>query len=186
MGAAPKRGGESVITVRVPEPRLDDALTRMGSVGREIDRSTSSEDVTATIADLDSRVSTQARSVARVRDLLNRAKSLQDVVLLESEVARREADLESIQARQRALADQADLATVTVTLQTPPPATAKPPTKDDEGFLVGLRQGWHAVLNSTTLVLTVLGALLPVTVALALLGWPSYLLYRRLRPTPIP
>jgi hypothetical protein len=117
-----------------------------------------------------------------VRDLLNRAKSLQDVVLLESEVARREADLESIQARQRALADQADLATLTVTLHTPPPATAKPPTKDDGGFLIGLRQGWHAVTVSTTLVLTILGAMLPVTVALALFGWPSYLLYRRLRP----
>jgi hypothetical protein len=170
--------GQSVITVRVPEPKLDDALARLGAVGREVDRSTSTEDVTATIADLDSRVTTQARSVARVRDLLAKAKSLSDIVLLESEVARREADLESIQARQRALADQADLATVTVTLRTPQASTA---TSSDgsQGFLGGLHQGWHAVERSTTLVLTVLGAALPVGVALALIGWPSFLLYRR-------
>jgi Domain of unknown function (DUF4349) len=173
--------GQSVITLRVPEPKLEDALTRLSAVGREVDRSTSTEDVTATIADLDSRVQTQVRSVARVRDLLARARSLSDIVLLESELARREADLESVQARQRALADQADLATVTVTLRTPAAATT---AEKSDGFLAGLQQGWHAVKVSTTVVLTVIGAVLPVLLALALLGWPALLVYRRLRPRP--
>ena len=174
---------ESTITLRVPEPKMDDALTRIAGVGREQDRSTSSEDVTATIADLDSRVSTQTRSVARVRKLLDRADSLQDVVLLESELSRREADLEAVQARQRTLADKAALATITVILRTPAAVVAA--ADDEPGFLAGLAGGWKALKISTTAVLTVLGAVLPISVVVAAIGVPVYLVRRRFRsPTP--
>src|SRR4051794_15092466 len=124
----------SEIILRVPEPKMDDALTRIAAIGHELDRSTTSEDVTASVVDLNSRVATQTRSVARVRNLLDRANSLSDIVLLESELARREADLESIQARQRALADKAALATITVTLNT----SAAPDDVEEAGFLTGL------------------------------------------------
>jgi uncharacterized protein DUF4349 len=167
---------ESTITLRVPEPKMDDALTRIATVGRERHRSSTTEDVTATIADLDSRVETQTRSVARVRDLLARAKSLQDVVLMESELARREADLESVQARQRALADKATLATITVTLRKPGAVEAE---VEEAGFLAGFEDGWTALKASTTGVLTVLGAVLPIAVMLGLFGVPAVLIRRR-------
>jgi hypothetical protein len=167
---------ESTITVRVPEPKMDDALTRIATVGRERHRASTTEDVTATIADLDSRVATQTRSVARVRDLLARAKSLQDVVLMESELARREADLESVQARQRALADKATLATITVTLRKPGAVEAD---VEEAGFLAGFGDGWTALKASTTAVLTVLGAVLPIAVVLGLIGVPTVLIRRR-------
>jgi hypothetical protein len=167
---------QSTITLRVPEPKMDDALTSIAKVGREVDRSTSSEDVTATIVDLDSRVTTQTRSVARVRALLDRANSLQDVVTLESELARRESDLESIQARQRALSDKAALATVTVNLRS---AEAVAQAPEEAGFLAGLDSGWTALKASTTVVLTVLGAVLPIAVVIVVIGIPVYLLRRR-------
>ncbi len=171
-------GQTSELTLRVPEPKMDDALSRIAAVGKERNLSTTSEDVTATIVDLDSRVATQTKSVARVRVLLDRASSLQDVVLLESELARREADLESIQARQRALADKAALATITVSLHSPGAKVAEPA---QAGFLSGLDGGWTALKASTTVVLTVLGYLLPVCVVIAIVGVPAYLLRRRFR-----
>jgi len=167
----------SEIILRVPEPKMDDALTRIAAIGNEIDRSTTSEDVTASVVDLNSRVATQTRSVARVRNLLDRANSLSDIVLLESELARREADLESIQARQRALADKAALATITVTLNT----SGAPDAVEEAGFLTGLDNGWTALKTSTAVVLTVLGAVLPIGVVLALIGGPAYVLRRRMR-----
>jgi hypothetical protein len=167
----------SEITLRVPEPKMDDALTKIAAIGKEIDRSTTSEDVTATVVDLESRVATQTRSVARVRELLDRASSLQDVVLLESELARREGDLESIQARQRALVDKAALATVTVTLHAPGAAAEV----QEAGFLAGFDEGWTALKASTTVILTVLGALLPVGIVLGLIGLPFYFARRRAR-----
>lgn len=173
----PARNGESVVVIRVPEPKLDQAVDLVGGVGKVRARSASSEDVTAELADLDSRLATQRRSVERVRALLTRAGTLQDVVLLESELGKRESDLEALEARQRALADRATLATLTVTLQTP--AVEPTPAKDEIGFLTGLRSGWHALLRSTQVILTVLGALLPVTVVVAILAWPALLLWRR-------
>jgi hypothetical protein len=172
---------EAKITLRVPEPKMDDALDRVAGLGQVRDRSTSSEDVTATIADLDSRVGTQTRSVARVRDLLDQAKSLNDIVLLETELARRESDLEAVQARQRALADQAALATITVILRTPDAVVIE---ADEAGFLVGLKGGWTALKVSTTAVVTVLGAVLPIAVVLAAIGIPAYLIRRRLSHPP--
>jgi hypothetical protein len=175
-----KKSAQSVLTLRVPEPRLDDALSRLGAVGRELNRSTTSEDVTATLADLDSREATAERSVARVRDLMDRASSLKDVVLLESELSKRQSDLEAVQARQRVLSDQAAMATITLELRTPAAVAAVKPAKDHDGFRAGLRSGWHAVGASTVVVLTVLGALLPIAVVLALLGLPFVALtYRR-------
>jgi hypothetical protein len=173
--------GEAVITLRVPEPKLDTAMQRVSQVGKELTRTTTSEDVTATLADLGSRVATQQRSLARVRALLARASSLSEIVSIEAELSRREADLEALQARQRALTDQAALSTLTAILRLP---DVKPAIdeEDDEGFLAGLKAGWKALVVSTMVVLTVLGALLPPLAVLLVIGVPALLLWRRYRP----
>jgi hypothetical protein len=176
--------GEAVITLRVPEPKLDTAMQRVSQVGKELTRTTTSEDVTATLADLGSRVATQERSLERVRALLARASSLSEIVSIEAELSRREADLEALQARQRALTDQAALSTLTAILRLP---DVKPPAEeDDEGFLAGLEAGWKALVVSTMVVLTVLGALLPPLAVVLLLGVPLFLLWRRYRPARAP
>lgn len=183
--------GEATLVLRVLEPKLDAAVGEVaGQVGgKELSRRSSSSDVTGDIADLQSRVATQRASVVRVRALLEKAASIQEVVLLESELTRRESDLEAAEARLAALSDQADLATLTVTLRTPEAVT--PEEKQSNGFLTGLDGGWNAVKASTTIVLTLLGALLPVAMVAGLLGWPLWLLRnrrsaRRQAPRPAP
>jgi len=177
------RPGESVLVLRVPTDALDRALsliTGSGGVGRELSRSATSEDVTGDLADLQSRVATQRASVTRVRALLAQATSLQQVVTIESEVTKREAELEAAEARQAALSDRADFATLTVDLRTPA-VVPPPPPGQPNAFLDGLSSGWHAVTASTAVVLTVLGALLPVAVVLAILGGPVLWWLRRRR-----
>jgi hypothetical protein len=181
--------GEAVIVLRVPEPKLDEALLRVSKVGEELTRTSSSDDVTARLADLESRVATQRKSLERVRALLGQATSLQEIVTIEAELSRREADLESLQAQQRALGDQAALATLTAILRLPDakPSTSMPQDEeDDTGFLAGLRGGWEALSVSTTVVLTILGALLPPALVFAVIGVPLWLLWRRFRPEPRP
>ncbi len=134
-GDAAKNGrpGQSVLVLRVPTATLDrtlSLLTGAAGVGKELSRSSTSQDVTGDLADLQSRVATQRASVARVRALLARATSVQQIVSIESEVTKRESDLEAAEARQAALADRADLATLTVDLRTravvPPPRRRSP------------------------------------------------------------
>jgi hypothetical protein len=172
-----------VLVLRVPTDALDRALsliTGSGGVGRELSRSATSEDVTGDLADLQSRVATQRASVTRVRALLAQATSLQQVVTIESEVTKREAELEAAEARQAALSYRADFATLTVDLRTPA-VVPPPPPGQPNAFLDGLSSGWHAVTASTAVVLTVLGALLPVAVVLAILGGPVLWWLRRRR-----
>jgi hypothetical protein len=100
------------------------------------------------------------------RRLLSQAKSLNDLVMLEKEVATRESDLASLQAKKRRLADLTTLSTITVVLLDPQAAV-----KQDDGppgFLAGLTGGWDALKASLGVLLTVLGALLPWLVALGI------------------
>jgi hypothetical protein len=173
--------GESLIVLRIPEPKLDDAIAAVTGTpgGKVLSQTSSSQDVTGDIADLSSRVASQKASLERVRALMAKANSLQDVVTLESELSRRQSDLEALESRLATISDQADLSTLTVQLRTPAAKQAKQ-AEPDTGFLAGLKSGWHAVQVSTTVVLTVLGALLPVVVIAVLIGWPTLRLLRRL------
>ena len=60
-----------------------------------LDRTAKAEDVTDQVVDVDSRIKSQRASVARVRELMDRATKLSDVVELEGELSNREADLEA-------------------------------------------------------------------------------------------
>src|SRR5258706_845388 len=122
----------------------------------------------ATVIDHDARIKTQQASVARMRDLLAKAQSITDVAAVEAELSKREADLESMQAKQRNLADLTALSTITVNLlgkDAAPPPPAKPPAK---GFLGGLQHGWHAFVATLNGLLLVLGALLPFLILLSI------------------
>ncbi|GLY17501.1 hypothetical protein Kisp01_45150 [Kineosporia sp. NBRC 101677] len=183
FGARPGKGS-SVITLRVPVDRLDPAIERVGELGRTLDLRTSSKDVTAQVADLDSRVLSQEKSVERLRALLAEADSVRDVISIEAELSTREADLESLQAQAAAVKDKAALSTLVVTLDVP---RAGAPEDDDSGFLAGLSTGWDGLKAGTVVVLTVIGVLLPIGVVLAVIGVPAYFGYRRLRrPAPGP
>lgn len=173
----------SVLTVRVPEQSLDRVMEQVSSVGSVRARSQTSTDVTGQYVDTASRVKSQKASVERVRTLLGRAASIGDVVRLESELSRREADLDALEARLAALDDSTTLATLAVTLERPDAVAT--PSPSDEGFVGGLRDGWHALGASAAVVLQIVGAVIPFAVLLALLGLPLWLVVRRRRsPTP--
>jgi len=137
------------------------------------------------VVDTASRVRSQQRSVARVRALLDEADTVGQVVQVESELARREADLESLEAQLARLKDVTDLATIEVTLVGRDAAG----TGDDAlGFIPGLRGGWDAFVEAVLVGLTVVGAVLPFLLTGALLGVPLFLFLRSRvrRPAPTP
>lgn len=169
-------GGFGTITVSVPADKLDTTLDQLARVGTVLSRSTTSQDVTDQYVDTQSRVKTMQASLDRVRALLAQATNIGQVVSLESELSRREADLESLQAQLAALKGSVDRSTVTVALSTPAVVAA---TVDNTGFVAGLRQGWHAFQASVTAVLTVVGTLLPFAALVGLVGWPLWRWLRR-------
>ncbi len=160
--------GKSVatLTLRIPADKFSGTVDQIGKLGREQSRQVSTQDVTAQVIDLAARIQAQQASVDRVRALLAKAQSISEITSIESELARRESDLESLQAQQRNLDDLTALSTVSATLLGPDAATPPPPKQPETGFLVGLRGGWHAFVASVQVILTVIGALLPFAVVL--------------------
>ncbi|HEY7104239.1 MAG TPA: DUF4349 domain-containing protein [Mycobacteriales bacterium] len=174
----------ATLVLKVPPEKMDAMLDQLGRLGREHSRSSSTQDVTQDVADVDARVASMQASIARVRAILSRAERIGDVVSVEGELSRRTTDLESLQARQRALAGQVNYATITLQL-TADRAAAPAPPPDQAGFLGGLRGGWHAFAATLGWVFAALGAVLPFLL-LAVPVAVAWVVLRRRRLTAAP
>jgi len=184
IGADNRTTGEggadtATMTLRVPADKFSAVVNQLARLGTEEHREINTEDVTEQTVDLDARIQVQQARVDSGRRLLAQAKTLNDLVMLEKEVATRESDLASLQAKKRNLADLTALSTITVTFLGPAAPAPKPKEENPGGFLGGLTAGWHALLASLKVVLTVLGALLPWAIVIGLPAWLAFYLYRR-------
>ncbi|MFI6779713.1 DUF4349 domain-containing protein [Micromonospora sp. NPDC050276] len=172
------------LQVRVPAEKFTAVVDEIAKLGTQQSREISTEDATEAIVDLDARITSQRARVESARRLLARATSITDLVSLENELGRREADLASLEAKKRRLADLTALSTITVTLAGPAAKTGE--EKTETGFLVGLKGGWKAFVASMTVLLTVLGALLPWLVAFGVPVAVLLLVLRRRKKTSTP
>jgi len=174
------------LVLRVPVAEFDAAMTGLKGVADLIDVSTNTEDVSTEVIDNSVRVELQKRSIDRISILLDNAADLRDIVSIERELSRREADLGSLEKRQTFLADQTAMATITLSIEPPrEERTEKEPVEEEkDGFLAGLDGGWTALKDVTTGLLTVGGAVLPFALVLLLLGIPGRWLVRRYLPRP--
>jgi hypothetical protein len=160
----------SWLVLRVPADGVDRLLDEFAAYGRVISRSGQVVDATEEIVDLDSRVASQTASVARVRGLLAEAVSIGDVMAIESELARREAELDSLTRRLTALRDQVALSTLTVDLRQPGVVVMPEDDQPTPGFLDGLATGWEGLRVIGSAAAAVVGFVLPFLPVLAVLA----------------
>lgn len=173
----------AALVLRVPPARLDALVDRLAGMGTEQQRTSTTEDVTEDVADIGARVATMQASIARVRAILSRADRIGDVVAVEGELSRRVTELESLQARQRALAGRTSYATLSLGLSAQPTVAAAPPVERG-GFVGGLQDGWDAFAATVNGLLVVLGAVLPFLVVLVPAGLAARWAVRRSRRAP--
>ncbi|WP_285523746.1 DUF4349 domain-containing protein [Streptomyces lavendulae] len=171
----------STLTLRVPGERFDAVIGALEGSGKLLGRKVEAQDVTQKVADVDSRVASQRASVARVREMMDKTSALSDVVMLESELSRRQSDLESLIAQQTALKDQTSLGTITVSVSEPPEVEPEPRKKEAPSFGDALGGGWSVFVTVVRYLALAVAVVLPfaVTAALALFG---FRLHRRLHP----
>ncbi len=175
------------LTLRVPNSQVASVLDRVAALGRERTRQLGTRDVTAEVVDVASRVLSARRAIASLNKLYHRAGRVRDVISIETSLAQREAALESLEARQRALQGQTALATITVSLigrLLPAPTVAHHHSAG--GFVGGLHHGWHAFSASVLAVATAVGAVLPFVALFAALGALALVLRRRIHAAPQP
>lgn len=155
--------GRASASYRVPADRFDDALEALGALGEVRTKDVETDDVTAQYADLDSRVAALRTSVDRLHGFLAQTTDVNQIAIIEGELTRREAELESTEGQRRALAEQVELSTITVTFESLDGAAGELPT-----FLSGLETGRDAAAAVLAAGAAAAGFLVPFLPLLAL------------------
>jgi len=165
----------ATLTIQVPADKLDDTLARLDKLGEVAARHTSTDDVSATYVDTEARVASMRTSVETMRKLMAQATAIQDIISIEAELSRRQAELEGLEAQMRNLKDQVAMSPISIRLTTDRIDLGS----DGGGFLGGLKAGWSAFIASVNFLLMAAGALLPFAVAAAIVLVPLTMWLRR-------
>lgn len=108
--------GNMHIVGRVPAAHLDRIMDSVAVLGDERRRQITGSDVTDQYVDLEARLHSQTALRDRLRQLLDRAATLNDVLELERQIARLQAEIDVLQARVDQLKSQVELAALSVSL----------------------------------------------------------------------
>ncbi len=171
----------SRLVIRVPSSSFAVTMLSLEKAAELRQSKVTSDDVTTQVIDTDVRVRAQEGSLRRVEQLLARANSLKDIIWIESQLTSRQAELDSLKSQQAWLSDQTSDSTITIDIVRKLDAEPEPKKKEKEetGFLVGLKGGMKALGAFAGAMATIVGALLPFAIVLAVFGVPAWLLVRR-------
>jgi hypothetical protein len=143
-------------------------------LGARLAMSQHAQDVTQTVADVTSRVTSAQAAISQLRSLLGHAGSVSSLLMVQNQINDEESSLESLLARERALTHETSFATVNMLLVASPQAAHKARHHAAGGFVAGLKAGWHGLVRVVSLLLTGAGAALPFAVIAAALGYAAY------------
>ncbi len=168
------------IQLKIPAAAYPAALIELAAIGTQTSLRQRAQDVTQQVADTASRVASDKAAITQLRALLARAGSVASLLTVQDQINSQESALEAMLAQQRAL--NRETAYATVSLRLVPPATGPHAGQRGKpragGFVGGLTAGWRALVTVVSWLLRALGAVLPIGLACALIG---YLGYRSLR-----
>jgi hypothetical protein len=170
------------LSFRVPAANYSTVLTQLtDKLGKRLSLQQNAQDKTQEVADVASRVKSAQATLDTFKRLLSKANTIGDVLNVEQEISTREADLESLQARQKALAQETLYSTITLAVEgmgTPPPAKKH---HSQNGFAAGLSNGWDAFTALLSGLAAGLGWLLPFLILAVVVGVPALVVRRRLQ-----
>jgi hypothetical protein len=157
----------ATLVLRIPSSNLTGTLTAVKRLGTVESATLNATDVTGQSKDIEGRITALQTSVDRLLALMAKATTTADLITIESTLSDRQAQLDSLRAQQKALADQVAMSTITLTIHAKgTTAAAAPPGT----FWSGLTAGWESLVAAVNGLLVVLGVLLPWLVVLAILG----------------
>lgn len=145
------------IEIRIPSNSFDDLLLRISDEARKIDyKNVQVQDVTEEYIDIESRIKTKKELENRYREILSKAKTVEEILSIEKELGTLRSDIESIEGRLKYLKDQVSLSTLTVEYYELTSSTLNFSSKLGQaivmgwklllGFIVGLVNLWPFII----------------------------------------
>jgi hypothetical protein len=162
------------IQFKVPATDFQSTLGALSALGTKRSETQQAQDVTGTVADVNSRVASAEAAIAQLRKLLSHAGTVSGLLTVQEQINQEEASLEALQSQQRALARETTYATISMTVTGPPPPHAHQQRHQGvAGFLGGLAAGWRGLRVVVAALLTLAGAVLPFAIPLGLAAWAT-------------
>jgi hypothetical protein len=106
-------------TLKVPASRLKPFLDEAKTLGKILDYSETTEDVTLRYVDLESRLQTRRELLKTYQSYLGKAKNIEEILSVESRIADLQAEIDETGSRFRALNNLIDYSTVDIALSGP-------------------------------------------------------------------
>jgi hypothetical protein len=102
--------------IRTPAARFSEFLEQITALGVPETKQIDAQDVTEEFVDLEARLTNKRKLEERILDLLeNQTGEIEDVIAVETELARVREEIERMEGRLRYLKDRVDLTTITIT-----------------------------------------------------------------------
>ena len=141
------------ITLRIPEGRFDQALEMIKALGRTRNEQFDIDDVTRQYIDMEARIANLEVQEQRLRDLLEMADTVEDILKVEAELSRVRGNLEAMQGDFQYLQERVRYSTFQVRLEERDPRTQVVV----DGGVSWEQVGELFILNTNRLVQGVLG-----------------------------
>ena len=153
-------------SLRIPEPNFTKALAQLESLGKVQSRSLGTQDVTDQFIDLDAQISNKEKQESRLLDLLSKAKTVEEIIRIESELNRFRTEIDSAKGRLRYLKNSVAMSSLNLVLRE---FRVQPdPSKPDL-----FRDAWNALVRSARNIVIFLGSIVPYLVV----GWFVWFLF---------
>lgn len=111
------------VSLRVPADRFALVLTAIKELGKSKNERVYTDDVTMQYIDLEARIANLAAQEKRLRELLERAESIEDIMQVERELGRIRGDLEAMEGNFRYLRERVQYSSIDIQLEEKDPRT---------------------------------------------------------------
>lgn len=159
------------MAIRVPKEKFHAAVQEIETYGKVLDEGTTSEDITQQYIDLKARLNNLQKQEGRLHEVLDLAKTVDEILKVESELARVRGEIDSLQGQINYLEGNVEMSLISVELIEPAPPFTPPGMDWGETFEIAI-VGFFTVLRGM-IILAV--SLIP----LAAVGVPAYYVYKR-------
>jgi len=159
------------IAIRVPKDKFQAAIQQIETYGKVLDEGTTSEDITQQYIDLKARLNNMQRQEERLREILDMAKTVDEILRVESELERVRGEIDSLQGQINYLEGNVEMSLISVMLAEPAPPFTPPGMDWSETLEIAISGLFTVVRGMIILVVS----LAPVLVV----GVPIYYLYNR-------
>ena len=174
----------ATLQIKVPAARYEQAMSGLAGIGKLVSSTTDAQDVGEEYVDVTARMSNARRLEERLVTLLaTRTGKLEDVLMVERELARVREEIERFEGRLRYLRSNVAVSTLAVTLAEPGPVVGEPGSNP---IVEAFKQAWRNLVSVAAALVAVLGGLVPVLLlaVLGFLGWKRWGKQKVVSPPP--